>query len=175
MPPFGGGVIGNTAGSGPVIGGSSPPPRAVRIEGFGHLAPSSSGLGRRPLKPETPVRTWSGLQPVETTASTLRFLRAVAAGVPGSHMAGNASSNLVGAASDSKPQLHAGVSSRGAGVPGNHTAGNASSNLVASIAACSWVVAARLYGDRMVRRCGRTGGTAAGATVGDSRRRASGS
>ena len=26
--PFGGGVIGNTAGSGPVIGGSSPPPRA---------------------------------------------------------------------------------------------------------------------------------------------------
>jgi hypothetical protein len=29
MPvPFGGGVIGNTAGSGPVVGGSSPPPRA---------------------------------------------------------------------------------------------------------------------------------------------------
>ena len=27
--PFGGGVIGNTAGSGPVIGGSSPPPRAI--------------------------------------------------------------------------------------------------------------------------------------------------
>ena len=27
-PSFGGGVIGNTAGSGPVIGGSSPPPRA---------------------------------------------------------------------------------------------------------------------------------------------------
>src|ERR1051325_8243558 len=27
---FGGGVIGNTAGSGPVIGGSSPPPRATR-------------------------------------------------------------------------------------------------------------------------------------------------
>ena len=26
--PFGGGVIGNTPGSGPVIGGSSPPPRA---------------------------------------------------------------------------------------------------------------------------------------------------
>ena len=25
---FGGGVIGNTAGSGPVVGGSSPPPRA---------------------------------------------------------------------------------------------------------------------------------------------------
>ncbi len=28
--PFGGGVIGNTTGSGPVIGGSSPPPRASR-------------------------------------------------------------------------------------------------------------------------------------------------
>ena len=28
--PFGGGVIGNTAGSGPVVGGSSPPPRAKR-------------------------------------------------------------------------------------------------------------------------------------------------
>ena len=27
--PFGGGVIGNTTGSGPVIGGSSPPPRAT--------------------------------------------------------------------------------------------------------------------------------------------------
>ena len=27
--PFGGGVIGNTAGSGPVVGGSSPPPRAT--------------------------------------------------------------------------------------------------------------------------------------------------
>jgi uncharacterized SAM-binding protein YcdF (DUF218 family) len=27
--PFGGGVIGNTTGSGPVIGGSSPPPRAL--------------------------------------------------------------------------------------------------------------------------------------------------
>src|SRR6185436_15232615 len=51
--PFGGGVIGNTAGSGPVIGGSSPPPRA--------LAPSSSGLGRRPLKAVTAVRIRSGL------------------------------------------------------------------------------------------------------------------
>src|SRR5258706_11968566 len=36
--PFGGGVIGNTAGSGPVVGGSIPPPRAqpltcpVRLE-----------------------------------------------------------------------------------------------------------------------------------------------
>ena len=28
---FGGGVIGNTAGSGPVVGGSSPPPRAEEI------------------------------------------------------------------------------------------------------------------------------------------------
>ena len=27
--PFGGGVIGNTTGSGPVVGGSSPPPRAT--------------------------------------------------------------------------------------------------------------------------------------------------
>src|SRR4029079_18729724 len=30
LVPFGGGVIGNTTGSGPVIGGSSPPPRATR-------------------------------------------------------------------------------------------------------------------------------------------------
>src|SRR5207253_7345593 len=28
---FGGGVIGNTAGSGPAIGGSSPPPRALFV------------------------------------------------------------------------------------------------------------------------------------------------
>jgi hypothetical protein len=30
--PFGGGVIGNTTGSGPVVGGSSPPPRATLTE-----------------------------------------------------------------------------------------------------------------------------------------------
>src|SRR6476469_3788396 len=30
-PTFGGGVIGNTAGSGPVVGGSSPPPRALGL------------------------------------------------------------------------------------------------------------------------------------------------
>lgn len=29
--PFGGGVIGNTGGSGPFVGGSSPPPRASKI------------------------------------------------------------------------------------------------------------------------------------------------
>ena len=29
--PFGGGVIGNTPGSGPDIGGSSPPPRASGV------------------------------------------------------------------------------------------------------------------------------------------------
>src|SRR5438552_4620823 len=67
-PPFGGGVIGNTAGSGPVIGGSSPPPRA--------LAPSSSGLGRRPLKAVTAVRIRSGL--LETQVER-----------PGSHRVGN--------------------------------------------------------------------------------------
>ena len=52
----GDGVIGNTAGSGPAIGGSSPPPRTRRyaapargIRGA-HLPRSSSGLGRHPLK-----------------------------------------------------------------------------------------------------------------------------
>jgi uncharacterized SAM-binding protein YcdF (DUF218 family) len=39
--PFGGGVIGNTTGSGPVVGGSSPPPRAHR---------------RRPTRPEPSPR-----------------------------------------------------------------------------------------------------------------------
>ena len=71
--PFGGGVIGNTAGSGPAFGGSSPPPRARdrelrRAPGSSsrqHIsgpAPSSSGLGRRPLKAVTAVRICSGLQ-----------------------------------------------------------------------------------------------------------------
>ena len=59
---FGGGVIGNTTGSGPVIEGSSPSPRARRSGYRSHnLVPSSSGRGRRPLKPETPVQIWSGL------------------------------------------------------------------------------------------------------------------
>ncbi len=51
--PFGDGVIGNTMGSGPIVEGSSPSPRAK--------APSSRGLGRRPLKAETPVQIRSGL------------------------------------------------------------------------------------------------------------------
>ena len=58
---LGGGVIGNTTGSGSVIEGSSPSPRARAGYAPGLLAPSSSGLGRRPLKPVTPVRTRSGL------------------------------------------------------------------------------------------------------------------
>ena len=58
--PFGGGVIGNTTGSGPVFGGSSPPPRARRHHADSP-APSSSGLGRRPLKAVTAVRICSGL------------------------------------------------------------------------------------------------------------------
>ena len=58
---LGGGVIGNTTGSGPVIEGSSPSPRAKSGYHPVLLAPSSSGLGRRPLKPVTPVRTRSGL------------------------------------------------------------------------------------------------------------------
>lgn len=33
-PPFGGGEIGITTGSGPVIGGSSPPPRAQQLKKF---------------------------------------------------------------------------------------------------------------------------------------------
>ena len=59
---FGGGVIGNTAGSGPVIEGSSPSPRARVGKSRPNLVPSSRGRGRRPLKPETPVQIWSGLQ-----------------------------------------------------------------------------------------------------------------
>ena len=62
-PTFGGGVIGNTAGSGPVIGGSSPPPRATAPEAAKYPAPSSSGLGHHPLKVETRVRTPLGLPP----------------------------------------------------------------------------------------------------------------
>lgn len=58
---LGGGVIGNTTGSGPVIEGSSPSPRAWVGYYPALLAPSSSGLGRRPLKPVTPVRIRSGL------------------------------------------------------------------------------------------------------------------
>ena len=58
--PFGGGVIGNTAGSGPVVEGSSPSPRA-KVVSLLPSAPSSSGLGRWPLKPVTPVQIRSGL------------------------------------------------------------------------------------------------------------------
>ena len=58
---LGGGVIGNTTGSGSVIEGSSPSPRAKSGYHPVLLAPSSSGLGRRPLKPVTPVRIRSGL------------------------------------------------------------------------------------------------------------------
>ncbi len=63
VPPIGGGVIGNTAGSGPVVEGSSPSPRAPAIASPGcrHKAPSSSGLGHHPLKVETRVRTPLGL------------------------------------------------------------------------------------------------------------------
>ena len=39
--PFGGGVIGNTTGSGPVVGGSSPPPRAT----FTRQSPRSAAWG----------------------------------------------------------------------------------------------------------------------------------
>lgn len=65
---LGGGVIGNTTGSGPVIEGSSPSPRARVEYSSALLAPSSSGLGRRPLKPVTPVRIRSGL-PLPVTAT----------------------------------------------------------------------------------------------------------
>jgi len=58
---FGGGVIGNTTGSGPVIGGSSPPPRACTpaqdLRAIrGDQPPSSSGLGHHPLKVAARVR-----------------------------------------------------------------------------------------------------------------------
>ena len=64
-PPFGGGVIGNTPGSGPVVEGSSPPPE--RRPRATLSAPSSSGLGRWPLKPVTPVRIRSGLPRASST------------------------------------------------------------------------------------------------------------
>jgi hypothetical protein len=56
------GVIGSPTGSGPVSLGSSPGTPASR------LAPSSSGLGRRPLKAVAPVRIRSGL-PLSTSAT----------------------------------------------------------------------------------------------------------
>ena len=62
--PFGGGVIGNTTGSGPVIEGSSPSPRAQpasRRPVAGCRAPSSRGQGHHPLKVETRVRIPLGL------------------------------------------------------------------------------------------------------------------
>jgi hypothetical protein len=58
---FGGGVIGNTPGSGPVIEGSSPSPRA-RQTSVCPTAPSSRGLGRRPLKAVAWVQIPSGLR-----------------------------------------------------------------------------------------------------------------
>ncbi len=58
---FGGGVIGNTPGSGPVIEGSSPSPRA-RQTSVCLMAPSSRGLGRRPLKAVAWVQIPSGLR-----------------------------------------------------------------------------------------------------------------
>jgi hypothetical protein len=57
---FGGGVIGNTAGSGPVIGGSSPPPRAASGRKAARFAcprpirlrsPGASRFGVRPAAP----------------------------------------------------------------------------------------------------------------------------
>ena len=72
---LGGGVIGNTTGSGPVIEGSSPSPRAKVGYHPSQWAPSSSGLGRRPLKPVTPVRIRSGLPPVDKLCG-IRALRA---------------------------------------------------------------------------------------------------
>ena len=62
--PFGGGVIGNTTGSGPVIEGSSPSPRAPAASAHGgdrRSAPSSRGLGHHPLKVATRVRIPLGL------------------------------------------------------------------------------------------------------------------
>ena len=61
--PFGGGVIGNTTGSGPVIQGSSPCPRAneVTVMLVSFMVPSSSGLGHHPLKVEARVRIPLGL------------------------------------------------------------------------------------------------------------------
>ena len=79
---FGGGVIGNTPGSGPVIGGSSPPPRAGGSLSRLHMAPSSSGLGRRPLKAVAPVQIRSGLRgpaiagPLAETPAERGFLHA---------------------------------------------------------------------------------------------------
>lgn len=58
---IGSGVIGSTTGSGPVSRGSSPLSRAGGPARRLAAAPSSRGLGRRPLKAETPVQIWSGL------------------------------------------------------------------------------------------------------------------
>ena len=74
--PFGGGVIGNTTGSGPVIEGSSPSPRAPAAlhtcHGDHRSAPSSRGLGHHPLKVATRVRIplglLCGLDPIWWTA-----------------------------------------------------------------------------------------------------------
>src|SRR5882757_10779446 len=69
--PMGYGVIGSTTDSGSVSLGSSPgtPARGTQSDVLGYrparkqvLAPSSSGLGRRPLKAVARVRIPSGLQ-----------------------------------------------------------------------------------------------------------------
>ena len=73
---FGGGVIGNTAGSGPVVGGSSPPPRALHkflntiISWIYKVWPrSSSGLGRQVLNLVARVRIPYGVQILDRDAN----------------------------------------------------------------------------------------------------------
>src|SRR4051812_34544425 len=58
------GVIGSPADSGSASLGSSPgTPAKLAISPVMYVQPpSSSGLGRRPLKAVTPVRTWSGVR-----------------------------------------------------------------------------------------------------------------
>src|SRR5918996_3081442 len=68
-PSLGCGVIGSPTGSGPVSLGSSPGTPAPQR----NKAPSSSGLGRRPLKAVAPVRIRSGLQPRTSTTRPLTW------------------------------------------------------------------------------------------------------
>ena len=73
--PFGGGVIGNTTGSGPVIRGSSPCPGArerplVGWAAADGTAPSSSGLGHHPLKVAARVRIPLGLPETPSSERT---------------------------------------------------------------------------------------------------------
>jgi hypothetical protein len=53
---FGGGVIGNTAGSGPVIGGSSPPPRATQVAGNAQVGGLDVSPAPRPVDRGTVCR-----------------------------------------------------------------------------------------------------------------------